>query len=214
MLVPAEGLRLQAGYAYLKSEVVELETLPEVPAFFPGSHLTGVGFELPYTPRHKLSIDASYRLPIDESMGEITLGTTFNYTSRQFYQGASSAGALAFLGPSPQSEVYNIRAYSLWNLNASWNRIMGSPVDLSFFMTNVANKHYDLARNLQATSGFVSRYIAEPQDVGLQAALQLRRLRRLEPLMAGRPGTIRAALRRCAIVAELQRRPQNCGNES
>ncbi len=168
VIIPAQGLRLQAAYAYLNSKILGLDTLPEVPAFFPGRHLTAVGFELPYTPRHKFTLDASYTLPLDESIGEITLGTTYSYISRQFYQGPSTAAAAAFLGPAPQSEIYNIPGYGLWNLNATWNKIAGSDVDLAFFMTNVANKHYYLARNLQATSGFVSHYVAEPRMLGFK----------------------------------------------
>ncbi len=168
VIIPAQGLRLQAAYAYLNSKILALDPLPVVPAFFPGTHLTAVGFELPYTPRHKLILDASYTLPLDESIGEITVGTTYSYTSRQFYQGPNNAPVAAFLGPAPLSEVYNIQGYGLWNLNATWNKLAGSDVDLSFFMTNVANKHYYLARNLQATSGFVSRYVAEPRMWGFK----------------------------------------------
>ncbi len=172
VLVPAEGLRFQAAYAYLNSKIEKLDALPEVPAFFPGSHLSIQGGELPYTPNHKFTADLSYTLPLDESVGEVTLGTTFSYTGEQFYQGPSSASAAAFLGATlgviPTGENFFIKGYSLWNLNASWNGIMGSNADLSFFMTNVANKHYFLARNLQPGAGIVSHYVAEPRMWGFK----------------------------------------------
>jgi iron complex outermembrane recepter protein len=170
VLVPFEGFRIQGAYAYLNSTIKTLEPLPDLPSFVPGSprQLAIIGAPLPYTPKHKFSIDASYRLPLDESIGEIVLGTTYSYTGKQFYQGPSSTGAAAFLGAYGTNEVYDIKSYGLWTLNASWNRVAGSPVDASFFMTNVGNKHYYLARNLQPTSGFVSRYLAEPRMWGFR----------------------------------------------
>ena len=128
MLVPVEGLRLQAAYAYLNSKIQKLSPLPEVPAFFPGSHLAIEGGELPYTPHHKFTADLSYKLPLDESVGEVTLGTTFSYTGKQFYQGPSQDNAAIFLGAIPgvipAADVFYIKSYSLWNLtpagNVSW----------------------------------------------------------------------------------------------
>lgn len=42
------------------------------------------------------------------------------------------------------SPLYLLPASDLLNLNASWNSIMGSPIDASFFMTNVTKEKFHI----------------------------------------------------------------------
>ena len=45
------------------------------------------------------------------------------------------------MSSSPQTTpLYRIKASNLVNLNANWDSVMGAPVDLAFFMTNVTNE--------------------------------------------------------------------------
>jgi iron complex outermembrane recepter protein len=64
-------------------------------------------------------------LPIAESIGKVSVGATYVYTASQVASRASPFGVL------PSSNLLNV--------NAAWNDVLGQPVDLSFFITNVTN---------------------------------------------------------------------------
>ena len=167
-ITPFRGFTVQASYAYLNSRISELAPPPSVPTYGPPSHLSVVGGKLPFTPEHKLTIGATYTLPLEESVGKVSLGVNYAYNGEMFYQGPTSATGALLNSTFGTNEVYNVPAYGLWDINASWNKVAGSNVDIQFFMTNVANKHYFLARNQQQTSGFISRYLAEPRIWGFK----------------------------------------------
>jgi iron complex outermembrane receptor protein len=156
-----EGLRLDAGYAYLNTQLQQL-TVPSIPpearslvaALIPSAT---VGSELSYSPKHRLTASVNYTLPLDDSIGKITFGGTYTYTSRQV---ATAATAPQFIPLSSRS---------LLNLNASWNDLLGQPVDLSFFMTNVTNKKYVLSvSQTWNTLGFESVVPNEPRMWGFR----------------------------------------------
>ncbi|MCX7865368.1 MAG: TonB-dependent receptor, partial [Novosphingobium sp.] len=69
-----EGFRMDAGYAYLNTKLIEI-TPPPVPIYFaqilPASV---VGGPLPLAPKHRVTLTATYTLPIDERIGRISLG--------------------------------------------------------------------------------------------------------------------------------------------
>jgi iron complex outermembrane receptor protein len=72
-----------------------------------------------------VSLTGDVTLPLNESIGEITLGAIFTYTSSQFVDGYT---------PIP--------GYSLLNLNAAWNNVGGSGISVIGFATNITNKDY------------------------------------------------------------------------
>ncbi|MEW9856665.1 TonB-dependent receptor [Novosphingobium sp. M1R2S20] len=120
-------LRLSANYTYLDTELKEL--VP--PALSPDSPFEQiiprgtVGGPLTYSPKHRLTLSSDLTLPVDESLGEMTVGAIFTYTSSQMVDGNIS-----------------IPGYSLLNLNAALNDVGGSGIDVVGFATNVTNKHY------------------------------------------------------------------------
>jgi len=160
-LTPFEGLRLDAGYAYLDTKLKQL-TVPAIPA--EASSLVAAlipsaspGSELAYSPKHRLTVSANYTLPLDDSIGQITFGGTFTYTSKQ----------VATISTAPQ--FLPLTSRSLLNLNASWNNLLGQPVDLSFFMTNATNKKYILSvSQTWNTLGFESVIPNEPRMWGFR----------------------------------------------
>jgi iron complex outermembrane receptor protein len=89
-----------------------------------------VGSDLPLTPHNKYTIGASYKLPLDDSIGTITLSGTFTH------QGTT-------LGNTTSLPAYQrLPAQDNLNLNLNWNSVAGLPVDFSFFATNVTKEKY------------------------------------------------------------------------
>lgn len=130
-----DQLQLDAGYAYLDAKVksVVIPTLPADSPFVAVLPTARSGDRLGYSPKHRITVSGTWTLPLNESIGEVSLGATYVYTARQVVINGNPYGTL------PSS--------NLFNLNAAWNNVLGHPVDLSFFMTNVTDEYAPMAVN-------------------------------------------------------------------
>ncbi|HEX8057507.1 MAG TPA: TonB-dependent receptor [Novosphingobium sp.] len=154
MISPVEGLRFNAGYTYLKTKLIAYSP-PSFAGFLTPTASSKVGGDLALSPHHKLSITGAYTLPLDESIGKITFGATYTYTSSQIASADSPFGVL----PST----------NLVNLNASWNGIAGTPIDLSLFATNVTKQKYPVyVGGTFYSAGFETLLIGPPRMYGLR----------------------------------------------
>lgn len=155
-----DNLNLAASYSYLDTEVDELElpdesSLPASIAVYAGT--TAVeGEPLPYSPKHNLVLNASYRLPVDERMGDLTAVLTYIYTDEQ-QAVARSTSALAVL-PS----------YEIVNASFNWQRIAGSAVDMSVFVTNLTDEKYRTNVAGNWTSGIEVGRVGVPRMYGMR----------------------------------------------
>ncbi|PEQ11948.1 hypothetical protein B2G71_14295 [Novosphingobium sp. PC22D] len=122
-----QGLGLAVGYTYLDTKLKSYAP-PAFQFYLPPTTGSEVGGALPLSPKHKLSVTPSYTLPLDESMGSLSVSATWTYTSKQTAQADSPFGIL------PSSEVLNA--------NLNWNSVAGSPIDFSVFATNLTNEKY------------------------------------------------------------------------
>ncbi len=182
---PFEGFRLEASYAYLKTKIVDLVD-PTTYILARNNTLAGldlrplpIGTEIPNAQPHKLVLSASYRLPFDESVGKITLGATWVYSSAyravadpgvlkvgsciNITQPSTPAGANAAnittntnllscqaQKPDAYASTYGVLPSSkVLNLNVNWENVAGLPIDAAFFMTNVTNAKTYLHANVQ-----------------------------------------------------------------
>ncbi len=156
-----DQFRIDAGYAYLNTKVLEL-TPVAVPAsslpFFTAAEPTAVaGGVLPLSPKHRFSLTGTYTLPLDESIGRISFGATWVYTASQLL----SLATRAEFRYAPQTDLIN--------LNATWADVAGAPVDLSFFMTNVTNEKFPLnVNNAYNSFGLESVIVNEPRMYGFR----------------------------------------------
>ncbi len=155
-LTPFEGLNLSLGYTYLDTEIKEL-TLPDLSGtmYVLFEAYATEGGPLTYSPKHRLTATASYTLPLDESIGEISVGATYTYTSSQVANEQSAIGILP--------------ASNLLNLNLNWDRVAGSDFDLALFATNVTNEDYLVSVSGGYSSyGFESKLYGAPRMYGLR----------------------------------------------
>jgi len=126
---PFQGFKLDVGYAYLNTRLLEF-TAPALPiyyaALFPSAT---VGEPLALSPKNRITITGTYTLPLDESIGEVSIGASFTHTD------ANRAVADII---SPNFAV--LKKSNLLDVNANWRNVLGQPIDLAFFMTNVTNE--------------------------------------------------------------------------
>lgn len=157
-----EGLTLSLSYSRLITELLEQEDNqekveaaggPVAGATFSPSAV--VGDSLPFAQAYAYTASLNYTLPLPPAIGSISLGATYIATGEQ-RQSATGTTPFDVLEP-----------YSLINANASWQDIMGLPLDLNVFATNVQDKEYLVyISGTDGSLGFSSRQMGLPRMYG------------------------------------------------
>jgi iron complex outermembrane recepter protein len=154
-IAPLPGFRLDADYTYLATKLLAID-VPAAPLGFTSVNFaSGAGGPLSYSPKNKVSATATYKLPLDSSLGTIALSATFTYQSSEF-NAQTAPPAYQTLGS--QNNL---------NLNLNWRDILGRPFDLSVFATNVTDKQYYLATaGVYQSFGYDVAYLNLPRMYG------------------------------------------------
>ena len=123
-VMPVPSLRLGANFSWLDYKFTKFP--PGVPA----ESLTKL--EREGRAKYTYGVSALYDVGVDSKWGDISLSTNWSWRDwsgipKKFFTGG---------------EGDKVPAYGLLNVGADWQRIAGTPVDASFFMTNVLNKKY------------------------------------------------------------------------
>ncbi|MBV9995760.1 MAG: TonB-dependent receptor plug domain-containing protein [Caulobacteraceae bacterium] len=139
-VIPVAGLTIGTTFAYTDAHYKSVPTAGQPGDPCNPTLLQNIGFcssnLFAYTPRFQTSLSADWVLPLDPSIGEVSVGGRFYYQSKQAFNSTSA------LNPNAVE-----KGYGLLDLNALWRNPMGAPVDLSFFITNVTNKLYRIGSN-------------------------------------------------------------------
>ncbi len=157
-----DSLRLDAGYTYLNTRLKQFvnPTLPPTSPYAPpapvSQALIDAGLDLPLSPHHRFSLTGTYTLPLDESVGQISLGASYVYTGTQLQ--SIDIGRFTQL-PSSQ----------LLNLNLNWGSVFGAPFDFAAFVTNATNAKFPAAvGNSYAASGYETYVLSQPRMFGVR----------------------------------------------
>ena len=162
----SRNFRLDFGYAYIDAKVTgggvpfcdNTRFLCAQAAFFtPGTRSL-------FAPQNRVTFSATYDLPLDDSIGDVSLGATFVHTDEQVQTYGNRAAFLVGVIP----ENYGLLpATDLLNLSLTWKKVGGSDFDLALFMTNATNEKYRVAAagSLPA-SGAEFILVGEPRMFG------------------------------------------------
>ena len=139
-LEPLKGLLFTLDYTYLRTEIVSIAPLVSSDPHYVLGESISAGDPLVLSPKNKIAISASYALPLSQDIGKIIVGTTFTHTDRQLanYDYLNAPAIIAANG----GNFGQLGNRDLLDLNATWQSILGSSVDLSAFGTNLTNEHY------------------------------------------------------------------------
>ena len=114
------------------------------------------GLTFPFTARNKVSLGASYRLPLAPGLGELSVSANYSYQS-------STNGGPDF---APSNEM---GSYGLVNLRVEWSRVMASAFDVSLFVTNATDKVYEVKESgTYSAYGVTGAVYGEPRIIGAQ----------------------------------------------
>jgi iron complex outermembrane receptor protein len=158
-ILPVSDFRIDMSGAYLNTKLVS----EQAPVLAPGSFFNDlvltsrVGGPLPFTPKFKGSITGTYRVPVEETLGKVSVGLNYSFTGREMTSSPANS-------PFP-----DINSAELLNLFANWDSIGGSPVSLSFFANNLTDNHIETyIPGFFGPFGFEVRNIGEPLTFGFR----------------------------------------------
>lgn len=198
-LRPASWLTLSGTYSHIAAKYDKYATpslFPDgIPAFglppgfdcgvgvpFNGATgqcvLTGIPFQ--FTPKNQFSITGRVDLPLDESIGKVSISATYSYIDAQ-YTSPSKAPVdepFAYIGgncPRLNSGAYagSVQCgpgdgYGLLSMNLQWQNVAGSNFDLGAFATNLTNVKYIISsQGASYQNGFNSYIYGEPRMYGV-----------------------------------------------
>jgi iron complex outermembrane receptor protein len=164
-VTPVEGLKFDLNYTYLRAYIRQIAPVTTSdPNYVSDVGLITSGTPLALSPQNKAVISGSYTLPLDRSIGAISFGAAYIYTSRQQtnYTYLDPA-VVAAMGANYGS----VAGHGLVNVDLAWNNIFGSSVDLTAFGTNVTNKQYfAFIPGLAGNSGIEFATLGAPRMYG------------------------------------------------
>jgi iron complex outermembrane receptor protein len=147
-VIPLTGLEITLAYAYTNGRYdsfLDVQT---------GQSELGRPFS--WTPPQKFSINARYRLPVDEALGNISVQGTWDHSSHIYLASQTDIA-------QPVSSYDNVSA------RVDWKDIAGSDFDVSLFVTNLLNADYGTGGIAVFNAAGFSTYVwSEPRMYGAQ----------------------------------------------
>ena len=164
-IIPYEGVTLTVGYTYLDTSILAARTPPPDPLFFvPLGGFASKGDSLLLAPKNKATITAAYLLPLDDSIGKITVSTTFTHTDSMVTNYIDRTAGFPNLD--------RVQPTDLLDFNLNWDQVLGKPVDLSLFATNVTgDKYYTWIPGLLASTGLETASVGAPTFYGARITI-------------------------------------------
>lgn len=158
LVLPIDQLTLSARMAFTNAhyhdytEIIQQPGIPLVP--FPAD-----GETFPNTPAQTYSFSGNYGLPIPDIYGKLSIGGVY-------YWQAHTVGGQG--GNLFEGSFDGIPAWSTTNFNVTWNGIMRSPVDATFFITDAFNQVHITDVEVPSVFGYRSVVYSEPRMFGVK----------------------------------------------
>jgi iron complex outermembrane receptor protein len=143
LLLPGLEISPHASYLYTHYDRYPLVFgATEVPPFF-------------FDPKWQFGVTGSYHLPLDESVGDVSVSATYSFEGQQY------------IAP-PGGDIFPIiPSHDTLDLRVDWRNVYGQPFDLAFFMTNATDATFPQAGSpVYQELGFTSLTYNEPRMFG------------------------------------------------
>ncbi len=167
-----EGFRAELAYAYLDAQLVRVgpPTACNTASYVCSTATAQPLGVLTYSPKNRVTITGTYTLPLDPSLGKLSIGATFTHTDQQRN---SYAGAPFFAAGLVPFDPSLLPATNLLNLNVTWNDVAGKGIDLALFATNITKQKYWVANaGLLSSTGGDSIFPGEPRVFGARVRVR------------------------------------------
>jgi iron complex outermembrane receptor protein len=155
---PVEGFRITGGFTYLDSKILEVVSVGPGPEGFPlVAESQGVGRPFPFASKFRGYAKITYRLPINEDLGKLTVSLNYNHTSGYFASGR---------------ELSWIDGFDTMGASIDWKDVGGKPVDISLFATNLTQTKYYTYATDTLRLGVITKNLGEPRMFGIRARVR------------------------------------------
>ena len=149
ILNPTRNLDLGLQFSWLDFKYTEFEPGTLAPDVLAASATAD-------RPKYKYGVNARYHLPLSAQVGDASVSANWSWQDKQQYGSVTDPVGL-------------MKAYGLLTLGANWNGIGGSPIDVSFFMTNALDKKYVAsAYTIYTLTGTSALIYGEPRMYGVR----------------------------------------------
>ncbi|MBU6266370.1 MAG: TonB-dependent receptor [Sphingomonadales bacterium] len=162
-LTPVEGLEFTLGYTYLRTRIDAVLPSPSNPAYNTQAAFV-VGDPEALSPRNKLAFGATWTVPLPATIGRVSIGSSVTYRDKMLTNYIDRAN------PNPLMAQWSyLPSLTLVDANVNWKGVVGSPVDLGFFVTNLTGKkYYTYTAGLGSSQlGFENGSVGAPRMYGV-----------------------------------------------
>jgi iron complex outermembrane receptor protein len=165
LIAPTESLQISVAYAYVDAEYKEWDR-----AIAPGVVIDYTESPFVYIAEHSLTTSLQYTLPLDASVGEVSLmGSVYwqddTEASPDAWRWDTLGWSQANLDEALASTV--IDDYAIWNFRVDWLGVMGSSFDLAAFVNNAADEEYVTGGlNVPDSLGWAAANYGPPRTYG------------------------------------------------
>ncbi|GAB3115266.1 TonB-dependent receptor [Aestuariicella hydrocarbonica] len=168
--VPTDRLTLTLAYSYVDAQFKEREDLIN------GVQVDTSNNDFSYVPPQTLTASATYTLPVNEALGEMTLMASVYWQddmsthpkAKQFGIMPSRTGGLWSAEDVEFATKFSEwDDYAVWNARFDWRSIMGSGFDFAAYVNNAADEEYVLGGlNVLDSGGYGAYHYGAPRTVG------------------------------------------------
>ncbi len=165
LIAPTDSLQISFAYAYVDAEYKEWDR-----EIAPGVVIDYTESPFVYIAEHSLTTSLKYTLPLDASVGEVSLmGSVYwqddTEASPDAWRWDTLGWSQANLDEALASTV--IDDYAIWNFRVDWLGVMGSSFDLAAFVNNAADEEYVTGGlNVPDTLGWAAANYGPPRTYG------------------------------------------------
>ncbi|ABP64572.1 TonB-dependent receptor (plasmid) [Novosphingobium aromaticivorans DSM 12444] len=176
MIRPVEQVELGGNYSHLNAKYKSFKfdsnsgvwdcTAQSIssPKVFAGADMTCR--PLQYLSPNILSVYGRFSLPMPENVGQLSLFVSYNWTDKQPTAPFSTE---TFPDGTVNEPGVLLPSYGLLNANLDWKNVMGAPVDVSLFATNITKKNYLISNTgVFQTIGAQTVMYGEPRMFGVR----------------------------------------------
>lgn len=170
-LLPTDNLQLTLSYSYVDAEYKDKQDM--IGGVLKDTSSSSV---FTYIPEQSLTFSTTYTLPVDSSLGEMSLMASVYwqdkmYTSTLINEFANMEGRFT---PSwtdedvaAATDFSTQDSYEVWNLRFDWRSVMGSNFDVAAFVNNAGDEQYVLGGlNVINSGGYGGYMYGAPRTYG------------------------------------------------
>jgi len=176
MIQPVDNVEIGGNYSHLSAHYKSFKfdsssgvwdctaTSINSPQVFAGADMSCR--PLQYLSPNIVSVYGRFTLPMAEDKGKVSLFVSYNWTDAQ---PSAPFSTERFPDGTLNEPGVLLPSFGLLNASLDWKGVLGAPVDLSLFATNITNKNYVISNTgVFQTIGAQSQTYGEPRMFGMR----------------------------------------------